>query len=78
MATLNDMTPDAKRTSLGAAKNSLETQIIMALIQMGFEDPFSVDINTTDFSEHEAGLVMAIDRCRAPYDNVCALLTELE
>jgi hypothetical protein len=45
---------------------------------MGFEDPFSVDINTTDFSEHEAGLVMAIDRCRAPYDNVCALLAELE
>jgi hypothetical protein len=78
MTNLNNMTPDARRTSLGAAKNSLETQIVMALIQMGFEDPFNVDINTTDFSEHETGLVMAIDRCRAPYDNVCALLAELE
>lgn len=77
MATLNDMTPDARKLALSGAKNNLETQIIMALIQMGYEDPFSVDINTTDFSEHEAGLVMVIDKCRAPYNNVRALIAEL-
>jgi hypothetical protein len=77
MTNLNDMTPDAKRTSLGAAKNSLETQIVMALIQMGFEDPFNVDIETTDFSEQEFGLRETIERCRTQLATVVALISEL-
>lgn len=78
MANLNNMTSDARKVSLGGAKNNLETQIVMALIQMGFEDPFSVDIDTTDFSGHETGLKDVIEKCRAQYTNVCALLSELE
>ena len=77
MGTLNNMTTDARKLSLGGVKNNLETQIVMALIQMGFEDPFSVDIDTADFSGRDDGLQEVIERSRTQYNNVCALLSEL-
>lgn len=78
MATLNNMTPESKKLALGGVKNSLETQIVMSLIQMGFEDPFNVDIDTADFSGVDASFMGLLERCRTQYANVCTLLSELE